>query len=75
MFDRSWSFLTSFAAIALLPLAIQHADQTSSFTTHAIDVSFKARPVHIGVQVATVTRPLDLDALTTADFGDSELVR
>lgn len=70
MFDRSWSYLSGLAAIAVVPAAVMYADAHSGAITHR---HFSAQPLHIGVKVATVTRPLDLKALSSADFGDGEL--
>lgn len=71
MFDRSWSYLPSLAAVALLPLAIHHSEQQQSHAVKAPAINIAAHPVRI----ATVMRPLDLDVLTIADFGDSETHR
>ena len=68
MFDRSWSSLSAIAAISVLPLAIAQSGSPLNTTS----IALTAKPVRIGVQVATVVRPLDLDALTSADFGDSD---
>lgn len=68
MFDRSWSTVSAIAAIGVLPLAIAQSGSPLSTTS----IALTAKPVRIGVQVATVVRPLDLDALTSADFGDSD---
>lgn len=71
MFDRSWGSLSAIAALGVLPLAIAQSGSPLSGSNTA-NIAVSAQSVRIGVQVATVMHPLDLDVLTSADFGDSE---
>ena len=75
MFDRSWSFLSVVAALATVPVALYSAGLQPGSIGHTHILRFAQQPLSIGVKVATVTRPLDLDVLTSADFGDGEHIR
>lgn len=71
MLDRSWNYLPGLAAVALLPLAVHHSENKLSLAGKELAINIAAHPVRI----ATVMRPLDLDVLTIADFGDGETHR
>lgn len=68
MFNRSWSLISAAGTIALFPLALPDVPAPH----RGLAVDFSAQPVSI---VVTAMRPLDLTALTAADFGDGETGR
>jgi hypothetical protein len=67
VFNRTSRLLPALATAALLPLALPHAEPPSAAI--AIGVAAPA------VVVEIATRPLDLAALTAADFGDNDAGR
>lgn len=75
MYDRSCSILSVLAAIITVPVAVMSADPQSGAINHTHMLRFVQQPISIGVKIATVTRPLDLKVLTSADFGDGEHIR
>jgi hypothetical protein len=70
VFNHSWSVLSALATIAVFPLVSNHPAQQSAPPNQTVSVQILAAPVTLGVQIATVIRPLDLANLTNADFGD-----
>lgn len=75
MFDRSWSYLSGVAAVAIVPVAAMYAAAQPGTINHGRMLGIADQPMRIGVRIATVTRPLDLKVLTNADFGDGEHIR
>lgn len=75
VFDRSWSYLSGIAAVAVVPLAAMYATAQPGTINHGHMLRLAEQPLRVGVRIATVTRPLDLKALTNADFGDGEHIR
>ena len=75
VFDRSWSYLSGIAAVAIVPLAAVFVAAQPGTFNHIHMLRFADQPMRIGVKIATVTRPLDLKVLTNADFGDGEHIR
>lgn len=75
MFDSSSRYVPVLAAIAVLPLTVMLAGPQPGTINQTNILRFAPQPLRIGVEVATVTRPLDLKALSSADFGDGEHIR
>lgn len=75
VFDSSSRYLPGLAAIAVLPLTVMLAGPQPGTINQTNILRVAQQPLRIGVKVATITRPLDLKALSIADFGDGEHIR
>jgi len=73
VFDSSSRYVPALAAVAVLPLTVMLAGPQPGTINKTNILRFAPQPLRI--DVATVTRPLDLKALSSADFGDGEHIR